>query len=171
LVPSVFHPDLATPVDPTGSEAGFATVPRTPPRPTAMLEWGSEFVSRATPGQIWVLGLDVTPSTCQPKRVRDGRTECLVMVYSGGRPNPGSTIEDYQYEYAFTVDEVDVGLELQAADGSFLARGSRQNAGATPGYHDVIESWLPPGRYLVEVVVTSGVAGRFSVQWTPPLGD
>lgn len=100
-----------------------------------------------------------------------GKAECQVMLYSGGRPNPGVSMATFRREYALEIDEVDVTMTLQTLGGKVMARSKKFDAGATQGYQHVIEaSKLPPGEYRV-VVHSAGNSGRFSVLWSEPIGD
>jgi hypothetical protein len=100
-----------------------------------------------------------------------GKAECQVMLYSGGRPNPGVSMATFRREYALEIDEVDVTMTLQTPGGKVMARSKKFDAGATAGYQHVIEaSKLPPGEYRV-VVQSAGKGGRFSVLWSEPIGD
>jgi len=131
---------------------------------------GPAFSGLIAPGRPVTLTLHVADApSCSP--VPSGKVQCQVMLYSGGRPNPGVSMALFRSEYALEIDEVDVTMVLQTAGGKVIARSQKYNAGATPGYHQVIEaSRLPPGEYRV-VVSSAGNHGRFSMLWSEPLGD
>jgi len=130
---------------------------------------GPAFVGMIDIGQRIELTLRVVEAPgCIPSSL--GQIVCHVTLYSGGRPNPGISMEVFRREFALVIDEVDVTMELQTSGGKVITRSRTFSAGATPGYQQVImASELPPGEY--RVIVTSGKRGRFSVLWSKPLGD
>jgi hypothetical protein len=116
-----------------------------------------------------VLTLQIAKApNCTP--ASDGKIECEVILYSGGRPNPGVSMAAFRKEYALVIDEVDITMELQTSSGKVISRSETSAAGATPGYQQVIvASKLPPGKY--RVICSSEKQGRFSVLWSAPIGD
>jgi hypothetical protein len=131
---------------------------------------GPAFRGLIAPGKPVSLTLRVT-DTPGCSTTPSGKVECQVILYSGGRPNPGVSMESFRREFALVIDEVDVAMELQTPGGKVIARSKKFDAGATPGYQQVImASKLPPGEYRV-VVHSAGNRGRFSVLWSEPLGD
>lgn len=103
--------------------------------------------------------------------LRKGRYQ--VILYSGGRPNPGVRMSQFESEYGGVIDDVDIVMELRSASGRVIARSKRYDAGATPGYYQILEAKnLPVGEYLVVCTNVSATDGNFSVHWfTDPVGD
>lgn len=115
------------------------------------------------------LHLDVNTPTCA--RQAGGSVACDLLLYAGGRPNLGVSMEEFRRRFALIIDDVDVTMEVHGSGGHTVARSTRYPAGATPGYQQVVvANGLPPGDYDVVVRSTSG-SGRFSVLWSRPIGD
>lgn len=131
---------------------------------------GPAFSGIIADGQPITLSLRVAGApSCAP--TSSGKVECNVILYSGGRPNPGVSIDLFRREFALAIDEVDVTMELQSSNGRVISRSEKSSAGATPGYQQVIiASKLPPGEYRV-VASSTGNSGRFSMLWSEPIGD
>lgn len=131
---------------------------------------GPAFSGIIAAGRPLTLTLRVADApSCSP--TSSGKVECQVILYSGGRPNPGVNMAAFRREFALLIDEVDVTMVLQTLGGKVIARSKKYDAGATPGYQQVIiASKLPPGEYRV-VVSSAGNRGRFSVLWSEPIGD
>jgi hypothetical protein len=130
---------------------------------------GPAYIGRITSGNDIRLHVELSAGNPQCTRATPADVQCDVILYSGGHPNPGVSMEDFRREFALTIDEVDIAMTLLGADGAIVARSDQSAAGATPGYMQVLIAKVPPGSYVV--VVSSRASGLFSVLWSSPLGD